>query len=132
MAQGCLDKPISGAALSILTARHNLSYLAPPTAADLMSKRSVLANVAKYGGIAASILTGLMGVKFIQANQAWIEGATGLSTVLGIAVPLANKNAPVSQSNAGGDLTLGTNGCGAAWFYAAELKGQGPFVEAIP
>ena len=131
MAQGCLDKPVSGAALSIIVARHNLTYLAPATATDLMSKRSVWANIAKYGGIAASIVTGLMTVKFIEANSAWVEAGTGLSTVLGIAVPMASKNVPEAQSGAGGDLTLGTNGCGSAWFYALESKGTGPFVEAL-
>ncbi len=132
LAAGCPAKPVAAVNLAIVAAQHQITYLAPVAAANLVAKRSVIAHIAKWGGVTASIITGMMSVKFIQAKPAWIEAGTGISTFLGIVVPMADKDSPTIRSDAGGDLSLGTNGCGTAWFYAVELKGQHPFVEALP
>ncbi len=130
LAAGCPVKPVAAVNLAIVAAEHQITYVAPVTASDLLAKRSIIANIAKWGGVAASVITGMMSVKFIQARPAWIEAGAGVSTFLGIVVPMADKVSPAIRSDAGGDLSLGTNGCGTAWFYAVELKGQHPFVEA--
>jgi len=126
---GCPDKPVPAVSLAIVAASHKLTYLAPTVAGDTMSKRSFAANVAKWGGIAAGVLTGMMGLKVIQAKDAWVQGGTGVSTFLGLVIPMATRASPGVRSDADGDLSIGSNGCGTAWFYATAVPGQGPFVE---
>ena len=132
LAAGCPAKPIPAVELAVVAANHHLVYLYPQVAADTMNQRSILANVAKWGAVTTGIVTGMMGVKFIQAKPAWVQGGTGVSTFLGIIIPLASKAVPAVRQDAGGDLAIGSNGCGTAWFYAATRPDQGPFVETLP